>query len=117
MKVVDRFFSALLMFGAAGHTLGTILFYNWPSEVFVWSLGSSVAAFLLVAINLLRVNRPDDRTLATICALGATAWLCTVMAFGVVQGNLLDPRVLIHGVAAIGLLAMSLRSLEAAQDL
>ena len=108
---LDRFFSALLALGAAGHTAGTLAFYQWPSEIFVWSLGASLAGFMLAAINLLRVNRPTDRALAWICVAGSVSWLAIVIAFGVVIGQLLDPRVLMHGVAAAGLIAMSVRTL------
>ena len=108
---LDRFFGGLLALSAAGHTAGTLAFYQWPSEIFVWSLGASLAAFLLAAINLLRVNRPTDRPLAWICLTGSLSWLALVIAFGVVIGQLLDPRVLMHGVAASGLIAMSVRTL------
>jgi hypothetical protein len=108
---LDRFFGGLLALSAAGHTAGTLAFYQWPSEIFVWSLGASLAAFLLAAINLLRVNRPTDRALAWVCLAGSLGWLTLVIAFGVVIGQLLDPRVLMHGVAAAGLVAMSVRML------
>ena len=108
---LDRFFGGLLALSAAGHTAGTLAFYQWPSEIFVWSLGASLAAFLLAAINLLRVNRPADRPLAGICLAGSLGWLALVIAFGVVIGQVLDPRVLMHGVAAAGLTAMSIRTL------
>jgi hypothetical protein len=112
MKMLDRFFAGLLLFGAAGHTAGTLAFYTWPSEIFVWSLGASLAAFLLGAINLLRANRLNDPALARrTCAIGSLAWLGLAMAFGVVIGNIADPRVLIHAIAAAGLTAFSMRSL------
>ena len=108
---LDRFLGGLLTLSAAGHTVGTLAFYQWPSEIFVWSLGASLAAFLLAAINLLRVNRPTDRALAGICLAGSPGWLALVIAFGVVIGQMLDPRVLMHGVAAVGLTVMSIRTL------
>ncbi len=113
---LDRFFGGLLALSAAGHTAGTLAFYQWPSEIFVWSLGASLAAFLLAAINLLRVNRPSDRTLAWICLAGSLAWLALVSAFGVVIGHLLDPRVLMHAAAAAGLTVMSIRTLTTSRS-
>lgn len=107
MKLLDRLFAALLLLSAAGHTAGTFAFYSWPSEIFVWSLGASLAAFLLGAINLLRVSRPGDRALAWICLAGSLGWLAIVIAFGLVIGSVLDPRVLMHGVAVAGLAGMS----------
>ena len=111
MKLLDRLFAALLLLSAAGHTAGTVMFYSWPSEIFVWSLGASLAAFSLAAINLLRVNRAADGALASICLVGSLGWLTIVVAFGVVIGNLVDPRVLMHAVATAGLAAMSVRTL------
>ena len=108
---IDRVFGGLLALSAAGHTAGTLAFYQWPSEIFVWSLGASLAAFLLAAINLLRVNRPADRALAGICLAGSLGWLALVIAFGVVIGRVFDPRVLMHGAAAVGLIIMSVRTL------
>jgi len=112
MTRLDRFFAGLLLFGATGHTAGTLAFYTWPSEIFVWSLGASLAAFLLGAINLLRTNRLNDLALAWTCAIGALAWLAIAVAFGVVIGEIADPRVLIHAIAAVGLLVMSLRTVR-----
>jgi hypothetical protein len=115
VKILDRLFAVLLLLGAAGHTAGTFVFYRWPTEIFVWSLGASLAAILLGVINLLRVNRPADTALAWTCLGGVLAWLALVIAFGAVEGNLLDPRVVMHAVAAIGLAAMSARTLMRAR--
>lgn len=110
MNILDRFFSVLLLFGAAAHTLGTFVFYTWPSEIFVWSLGTSLAGLVIGAINLLRVDRPNDTPLAWTCVVSSLTWLGIVIAFGVVEGNLFDPRVVIHAVAAAGLAAMGTRT-------
>jgi hypothetical protein len=111
MTILDRLFSALLLLGSAAHAVGTFVFYTWPSEIFVWSLGTGLAGLLIGRINLLRVNRLNDNPLAWTCAVGALAWLGIVLAFGVVEGDVFDPRVVMHAVGAIGATAMSLRAI------
>jgi hypothetical protein len=66
LKVVDRIFGCLLALAACGHTVGTILWTQTTSGIFIWSLGSSLAAALLATLNIVRTGRPDDKTLAII---------------------------------------------------
>ncbi len=62
MKRIDRIFGWLLVVGAAGHTAGTIMWTQPMSGIFIWSLGSALAAGLLGALNIVRAGRPEDKT-------------------------------------------------------
>ena len=70
------------------------------SGMFVWSMGSSIAAALLGALNIVRAGRSDDTTLAAITTVGTVAWVFVALAFGKSIGNLLDPRALGHAITA-----------------
>jgi acid phosphatase family membrane protein YuiD len=96
LKVVDRIFGCLLALAACGHTVGTILWTQPMSGIFIWSLGSSLAAGLLAVLNIVRAGRPDDKTLAVITAVGTALWALVAFAFGVSIHNVLDPRPLGH---------------------
>src|SRR5437773_3840563 len=63
-KVIDRIFGYLLILGACGHTIGTFMWIQPMSGIFIWSLGSSLAAALLGTLNVVRAGRPDDKPLA-----------------------------------------------------
>src|SRR5262245_47025964 len=87
MKLVDRGFGWLLAIGAALHAYGSLMFYGPQTVTLVWALSGSLAAALLASLNLMRVNRPADRTLATVCFAGSLAWCAIALAFGVAQQN------------------------------
>jgi hypothetical protein len=111
MRVLDRGAAVLLLLGAAGHTAGTLHWLSPSSNVFIWSLGSSLAALLLGALNLVRAGRPGDQTLAWICLLGTLGWAMVVLGFGLIIGNVVDPRVDLHLTASLALAAFSIRTL------
>jgi Na+/H+-dicarboxylate symporter len=92
LKVVDRIFGGLLALAACGHTVGTFLWTQPMSGIFIWSLGSSLAAGLLAALNLVRAGRPNDKTLALITMVGTACWALVALGFGISIGNVLDPR-------------------------
>jgi hypothetical protein len=111
LKAIDRVFGALLILAACGHTAGTVLRTPFMSGIFVWSLGSSLAAFLLAALHLVRAGRPWDRPLAGIAAVGTACWILVALGFGVSIGNVVDPRVMTQaGVSAV-LVGFSVRTL------
>jgi hypothetical protein len=110
VKNLDRTFAALLMLGAVGHTLGSIKVYGSQPMVLLWALSASVLCVLLGAINLLRVNRPQDAALAWVCAAGMVAWLACTLTFGHLIGNFLDPRILIFSLISLGLIFFSVRT-------
>jgi hypothetical protein len=112
MKIVDRTFGWLLVLCTCGHTLGTFKLIPLMSGMFVWSLGSSLAMALLGALNLVRAGRPEDKTLATITAIGTFAWLLLALAFGQSIGNMGDPRVVGNAVIAAALVVFSIATLR-----
>ncbi|MBI5263556.1 MAG: hypothetical protein HY852_17245 [Bradyrhizobium sp.] len=109
-RIVDRLFCGLLAFGAAGHLLGTFLFAELWSALFVWSLAGVLAAALLVALNVVRSFRPGDRAVAWIALAGTLCWVGIAGLFGISIGNLFDPRVLVHAAAAVGLSYFNFRA-------
>lgn len=100
MRTVDRTFGCLLVLGSVGHSIGTVRWMPATSDAFVWSLGSSLAAALLGALNLVRAGRPGDRTLAAITAVGTACWMLVAFGFGRSIGNRGDPRALFHALVA-----------------
>ena len=107
LKVIDRIFGWLLVVGSCGHTIGTLMWTQPMSGIFIWSLGSSLAAALLGALNIVRAGRPDDKTLATITAVGTACWALLAFGFGKSIGNVLDPRAMVHMVTAVVLVIFS----------
>jgi hypothetical protein len=111
VRTVDTIFGILLLIGAILHSYGTFIGYAPGSEIFVWSLAGSLAAALIAVLNLLRSRRPADRPLAWICLVSSLCWVGVALAFGRAIGNIADPRVLWHAVAALVLAGFSLRTL------
>ena len=112
MKTIDRIFGWLLIVGSAGHTAGTVMWTEPMSGIFIWSLGSSLAAALLGVLNLVRAGRPGDRTLALITTIGTALWAALALAFGVSIHNVLDPRPMIHIVVSVVLVVFGVRTLS-----
>lgn len=111
MKVIDRTFGWLLALAAGGHTVGTIVWTKPMSDIFIWSLGSSLAAGLLATLNIVRAGRPDDKTLAVITAIGTACWATVAFSFGISIGNVFDPRPLGHVIISIVLVIFSVLAL------
>ncbi len=116
MQTIDRVFGWLLVVGGLLHTVGAVMGLAHKPDVLVWALSGSLAALLLASLNLMRVNRPHDRTLALVCAAGSLAWVCVAVGFGVSLGNPLDPRALIHAVNAAVLAGFSIRTVARASQ-
>ena len=108
---LDWLFCLLLALAASGHLFGTLTLYEHGTSLFVWSLAGVLCAALLVALNVLRIGRPNDRSLIWVCLVGCLCWVMIAVMFGQSVGNVLDPRVLLHALAAAGLAALSLRAL------
>ncbi len=111
MKTIDRIFGWLLIVGSAGHTAGTVLWTEPMSGIFIWSLGSALAAALLGVLNLVRAGRPGDRTLALITTIGTGLWAALALAFGISIHNVLDPRPMTHFVVSVVLVVFGARML------
>jgi len=110
-RTIDRIFGVLLLIGACLHVFGALRAYPLGSEGLVWSLSGTLAAGLLAVLNLVRAGRPADHTLAWITLVGSLVWVAIAIAFGAAIGNVLDPRVLWHAIAALVLAGFSLRTL------
>jgi hypothetical protein len=110
MRNVDRVFGWLLVVGGLLHTVGSVTLLANKPDVLVWALSGSLAALLLASLNLMRVNRPNDRTLAWVCTAGSIAWVLIAIGFGASIGNVLDPRAITHAVNAAVLAGFSLRT-------
>jgi len=93
----------LLLIGAAVLAYGSFSAFPRSSLILVWSLSGSGFAALLATLNLLRTTRPQDRTLAWICAGGCIFWALVGIAFGLSIDHLLDPQVVLHVAVAAGL--------------
>lgn len=109
LKIVDRSLGWLLLLGGVAHTYGAYQAYVVQSHTFVWALSGSLAVMLLAVINLVRVERSDDRTLAWISFAGCACWIALAVAFGNATRDFLDPRVIYHVVVSLALAGMSLR--------
>jgi hypothetical protein len=113
MKTLDRLFGWLLVLGAILHSGGSFVALRGNPGVLVWALAGSLAALLVAALNLLRVNRPGDRSLARVAAAGSIAWTLVAIGFGASVGNVFDPRALYHTIAGAVLAAFSIRTATA----
>ena len=111
MKRFDQAFGIFLLLGAAGQTAATFLLTPALSDSWVWSLGASLAGFLLGALNVMRAARPHDRTLAVIATVGTALWALIALAFGESIENLWDPRVVIDFVSSVVLVVFGLHTL------
>ncbi len=69
VRTIDRVFGWLMVVGALLHCMGTLT-AHLGEDVTLWSLGAGLGELLLAAINLMRVGRPADRTLAWVSFRG-----------------------------------------------
>lgn len=109
MKTLDRVFGGLMFLGGIGHGLGSYRFYSKDPMTLLWALSFSFAVFLLAGVNLLRVDRPDDRGLAWLCLAGCLVQMGFALSFGRLIGNELDFRPLVNCIVAASLAIFSLR--------
>lgn len=107
IKKIDYGLCGLLGLGSLGHFFGTIKFSEVGTSLFAWSMSGVLACVLLTVLNLLRINRPNDREILWLTRFGNLGWLVVVLLFGISINNFLDFRVLFHGTAALGLLFLS----------
>ena len=110
MKVLDRIFGWVLAIGGLLHSMGAYAGYKQQPDTLFWAETATLAGLLLAAVNLLRVERPADRTLAWVSFAGCLGWLAVVYFFARLLGNFADFRVLIQGIITLGLAIFSLRS-------
>jgi hypothetical protein len=104
----DRIFGWLMVVSALLHCMGTLRAHA-GEDVTLWSLGAGLGELLLAAVNLLRVGRPGDRTLAWVSFVGCLGWLVLIAGFAHLIHSFTDFRVLIQGVITLVLAVMSAR--------
>jgi hypothetical protein len=110
MKIADRICSLILLLAGILFGLGSYHAYQEQPLILLWALSATLAALLLASINLLRTQRPGDRSLARVCAVGCMAWCVVSFQYGALIGNIFDPRVLVQGLTALLLTAFSIDS-------
>jgi hypothetical protein len=111
VPILDRIFGWLLVVGGLLHAVGSWRAFHSDPPQLVWALSGSLAALLVAALNLLRVERPNDRPLAWVSFAASLAWVAVAVSFGAAIGHLADPRAVIHAVNAGVLAGLSLRTL------
>jgi uncharacterized membrane protein len=110
LKYVDRTLAAILIFGAGGHTLGSIKTYGDQPILLLWALCASVLVALLGALNLLRERRPHDRALAWITLADTFCWLVSAIVFGWLIGKVFDVRIVVFALTSAGLIGFGLQT-------
>jgi hypothetical protein len=111
MRILDRGFAWLLLVGGLLHGYGSFDGYGDQPETLVWALSGVLAAVVIAVMNLLRTNRPQDRSLALLCLFGSLSWVGVAIGFGRAIGSIADVRVAWHALAALGLAVFSARQL------
>lgn len=112
MQKLEYGLCLLLAIAGMGHTVGSFLFYTPGTDTFVWALSASALVFTLVFMNVLRIHRPGDRTLAIGTATATLIWAGLALAFGHSIGAIADPRVLMQMIVSLGLVATTVAALS-----
>lgn len=110
MKTLDRICAWILVLGGVLHGVGSYLGYRHEPITMFWALNATALTLLIAALNLLRMERPGDRPLAWIAFVSSLAWTVGACVFGMLIGNVLDPRALVHGLTALVLAIFSLKA-------
>lgn len=110
MVVLARALAALLVLGAAGHTMGSLKFYKGQPHALFWALCASVLIVIVAAMNWLRADRPQDLGLAWVTAAATLAYAGISFGFGFLIANPLDWRALSFGAVSLALVALSVGS-------
>lgn len=110
MKSLERGLGILLILGAGGHLLGSIAAYRNSPITLLWAVAASVLVALLGVLNLLRINRPADRSLAWVVAAGCASWTAIAIGLGLVIHDVTNPRVVANVVLALAVTGTAVRS-------
>ena len=110
LKTIDRILAGLLLLGAVGHSFGVMQFYAGQPMILFWSLSAGAITFLLAALNFMRAGRPCDPVFAWVTLAGTLCQLAITLRFGVLIGDMLDPRVLFFALVCLGLAAFGVRT-------
>jgi hypothetical protein len=109
LRYFDRTLCALLLLGAAGHTMGSLQFYRGQPHPLFWALGGTLFLLLLAAINVLRGANPGNRGIAWVAVIASAAQIGNAIGFGMLIGNVLDFRVILFALICLGLVLIGLR--------
>lgn len=107
-KKLDYFLCVALILFSAGHgILGTLVSMGWQTPDAVWSFSGSVAAWLIAALNILRIKRPSDMLVISLALAGNLAWVGLMIWLGIVADMFLDVRLWLFVLTVVGLAAFS----------
>lgn len=110
---IDRSAAVLLAVFAGGHAVpGTLMSSPFLDSATMWSFSGSVAAWLIAALNWMRVSRPKDRALAAWALAGALTWIGLMAWLMEAASMWADPRPWLFIAACAILAAYSLRALR-----
>jgi hypothetical protein len=112
MKTAIRILSWLLVLAALGHSVGAWIAYAAQPVTLIWAWSGTLAALLLAALNLQRINRLDDAPLAWVCFVGSIAWMGISIAFARAAGIPFDLRPMTHAIIALALALTALPTLS-----
>lgn len=115
MRKIELGLCALLALAGLAHLGGTLAGYQAGTEVFVWSISGSAFVFTVVFLHVLRIQRPQDRAVASAAILGTLVWIGIALGFGAAVGNIADPRALTHVVLSAALLVLAARRWKASR--
>jgi hypothetical protein len=110
LKVIDRILAGLLLLGAVGHTFGVSEVYAGQPMLKFWALSAGAITFLLAALNFMRAGRPRDPSFAWVTVAGTVCQLAITLRFGVLIGDMLDPRVIFFSLVSLGLAGFGVRT-------
>lgn len=110
MLMLDRALSVLMLVGAVGHTFGSLKFYHDQPQTRFWALNGTLVILFVAAINLLRSVRPGDHVLAWLAAGCSALYVGVAIGFGMLIGNVADPRAVGFALVALGLTVFSLKA-------
>ena len=105
MKTFELMLCGLLALGGLAHLGGTLAGYDAGTEVFAWSISASAFVLTIVFLHLVRIGRPRDRPIAAGAIITKLVWVAIALAFGHAIGNIAAPRVVMHVVVALALVA------------
>ena len=87
MRTVDRIFGWLMAAGGLLLCFLCIVEFVAHTHDRPWTPGHCLAVLLLAACNLMRAERPHDRTLARVCMGGNLAWLALLCVYAATSSS------------------------------
>jgi uncharacterized membrane protein YfcA len=106
MRTVDRIFGWLMVAATSALVIFLQPFYSGSAQPLV--LLTALCGLLLGAMNLMRAERPHDRTLARICVGGNAAFGILMATLEAATGRRLFPAMIM--VLCLVLLILSMRT-------